>query len=39
METSPHVLVVDDSADIREPLAKYLVRKGLRVSTAAGGAV
>ena len=37
MEPSPHVLVVDDSADIREPLAKYLARKGLRVSTANGG--
>jgi DNA-binding response OmpR family regulator len=28
MEPSPHILVVDDSADIREPLAKYLTRKG-----------
>jgi len=37
MEPSPHILVVDDSADIREPLGKYLSRKGLRVSTAAGG--
>jgi two-component system OmpR family response regulator len=37
MEPSPHVLVVDDSADIREPLAKYLAKKGLRVSTANGG--
>jgi two-component system, OmpR family, response regulator len=37
MEPSPHILVVDDSADIREPLAKYLVKKGLRVSTANGG--
>ena len=37
MEPSPHVLVVDDSADIREPLAKYLGKKGLRVSTANGG--
>jgi len=37
METSPHVLVVDDSADIREPLARYLTRKGMRVTTAGGG--
>jgi two-component system OmpR family response regulator len=37
MEASPHILVVDDSADIREPLAKYLVKKGIRVSTANGG--
>ncbi|MYZ50196.1 response regulator [Propylenella binzhouense] len=37
MEPSPHILVVDDSADIREPLAKYLVKNGLRVSTASGG--
>jgi two-component system OmpR family response regulator len=37
MEPTPHILVVDDSADIREPLAKYLVKKGLRVATADGG--
>lgn len=37
MEPSPHVLVVDDSADIREPLARYLGKKGMRISTAAGG--
>lgn len=37
MEPVPHILVVDDSADIREPLAKYLAKKGLRVSTADGG--
>src|SRR5215211_4295252 len=37
MESSPHVLVVADSADIREPLARYLAKKGLRVSTANGG--
>jgi two-component system OmpR family response regulator len=36
MEPTPHVLVVDDSADIREPLARYLTKKGLRVSTATG---
>ncbi len=37
MEPTPHILVVDDSADIREPLAKYLAKKGMRVSTADGG--
>jgi two-component system OmpR family response regulator len=37
MDPSPHILVVDDSADIRDPLAKYLAKKGLRVSTADGG--
>ena len=37
MEPTPHILIVDDSADIREPLAKYLAKKGLRVSTADGG--
>jgi two-component system OmpR family response regulator len=37
MEPSPHILVVDDSADIRDPLAKYLTKKGMRVSTASGG--
>ncbi len=33
--TQPHVLVVDDHADIREPLEAYLARSGLAVSTAA----
>ncbi|MGE0459314.1 MAG: response regulator [Bauldia sp.] len=37
MEPSPHVLVVDDSSDIREPLARFLTKKGLRVTTAGGG--
>ncbi|MCB1500962.1 MAG: response regulator [Bauldia sp.] len=37
MEATPHILIVDDSADIREPLARYLTKKGLRVSTADGG--
>jgi len=31
----PRVLVVDDHADIRDPLATYLERHGLEVSTAA----
>ena len=37
MEATPHVMVVDDHRDIREPLAKYLSKNGLRVSLAAGG--
>lgn len=37
MEPSPHLLLVDDSQDITEPLARYLGKKGLRVSTAGGG--
>ncbi|MBE9558429.1 MAG: response regulator [Proteobacteria bacterium] len=36
MEPSPHILVVDDEREIREPLAKYLVKNGLRASIAAG---
>ncbi len=36
-ETAPHILVVADHRDIRELLAKYLTRHGLRVSTADGG--
>lgn len=34
MESRPHVLVVDDHRDIRDPLAKYLDQHGLRVSKA-----
>ena len=37
MEATSHILVVDDHRDIREPLAKYLSRNGLRVSEADGG--
>jgi two-component system OmpR family response regulator len=33
-ETSPHILVVDDHRDIRETLARYLVKNGLRASSA-----
>ncbi len=33
----PHILIVDDHADIRVPLAKYLSKNGMRVSTADGG--
>lgn len=36
MEPVPHVLVVDDHRDIREPLARYLERHGLRASVADG---
>ena len=34
MQGTPHILVVDDHADIREPLAKYLDQHGYRVSAA-----
>ncbi len=37
METSPHILVVDDAADIRDPLARYFAKNGMRVSKANGG--
>ncbi len=37
MEPSPHILVVDDHAEIRTLLSRYLVKHGLRVSTAEGG--
>jgi len=35
---SPHILVVDDHRDIRETLARYLVKNGLRASTAENAA-
>jgi len=34
MSHEPHILIVDDERDIREPLAQYLGRNGLRVSKA-----
>lgn len=34
MQSTPHLLVVDDHRDIREPLARYLARHGFRVSAA-----
>lgn len=34
MDTSPHILVVDDHRDIRDLLGKYLAKNGLRVSLA-----
>ncbi|MCY6381171.1 response regulator [Hoeflea prorocentri] len=33
-DTSAHILVVDDHRDIRETLARYLVKNGLRASVA-----
>jgi len=36
MESMPHILVVDDHRDIREPLAKYLGQHGYRISDADG---
>jgi DNA-binding response OmpR family regulator len=34
MANEPHILLVDDERDIREPLAQYLGKNGLRVSRA-----
>ena len=34
-ETKPHVLIVEDARDIREPLARYLREHGYRTTTAA----
>ncbi|MDR1827760.1 MAG: response regulator, partial [Methylobacteriaceae bacterium] len=34
MEAVPHILVVDDHRDIRDPLAAYLSKNGYRVTTA-----
>ena len=39
MDTSPHILVVDDHREIREPLARYLERHALRVTVAESAAV
>jgi len=36
-DASPHVLVVDDDREIRDLLARFLAKHGLRVSTAADG--
>ncbi|WP_129791387.1 response regulator [Sphingosinicella sp. CPCC 101087] len=38
MAEEPHILLVDDERDIREPLAAYLSRNGLRVSKAENSA-
>ncbi|MBM2576355.1 response regulator transcription factor [Jannaschia sp. Os4] len=37
-ETGPHLLLVDDARDIREPLARYLRGHGMRVTLAADAA-
>lgn len=37
-ETSPHILVVDDHRDIRETLARYLIKNGMRASMAENAA-
>ena len=37
MERSPHILVVDDHTEIREPLVKYLRKNGMRSSAAECG--
>ena len=36
-EELPHIVVVDDHSDIRDPLADYLSQHGFRVSKAANG--
>lgn len=38
MSGVPHILVVDDEAEIRDVLSEYLTAKGYSVSTAEGGA-
>jgi two-component system OmpR family response regulator len=38
MEPVPHILVVDDHRDIRDLLARYLVKQGLRASVAENAA-
>ncbi len=38
MDASPHILIVDDHAEIRDLLAKYLAKHGFRVDTAANAA-
>lgn len=37
MDTSDHILIVDDDSEIRSLLGGYLARNGLQVSTAADG--
>ena len=38
MDSAPHILVVDDHADIRDLLGRYLDKNGMRVTTAANAA-
>ena len=35
MSSDPHILIVDDERDIRDPLAAYLGKNGYRVTKAA----
>ena len=37
MSRSPHLLIVDDDAEIRDLLARFLKKHGYRVDTAADG--
>ncbi|HEU0043628.1 LytR/AlgR family response regulator transcription factor [Sphingomonas sp.] len=37
MNTPPHIVLVDDEEDLREPIAAYLTDNGLDVSEASGG--
>ncbi|HEU0202341.1 MAG TPA: response regulator [Burkholderiaceae bacterium] len=37
MEKQPHLLIVDDDAEIRDLLGRFLTKHGLRVSTARNG--
>jgi two-component system OmpR family response regulator len=39
MAEEPHILLVDDEREIREPLASYLTRNGVRVTKADNAAV
>ena len=39
MNRRPHILLVDDERDIRDPLAQYLSKNGLRVTKAEDAAV
>mgnify|MGYP003675180989 FL=1 len=38
MSSEPHILIVDDHRDIREPLARYLQRHGYRTTLAENAA-
>jgi len=37
MESTPHILVVDDDREIRDLLGRFLVKHGYRITTAADG--
>ncbi len=37
MSTEPHILIVDDDAEIRDLLARFLKKHDFRVATAADG--